>query len=366
MQRIILGILMLFSSFHLAAHQMSTAYMTANMDKQGNFNGDLQVRLFDLEQAIGLDLDSNGQLVWNEVLQRQVQIESYLNQNLQLLRGTKACTVQFSAAIQISQHFNEGYLLVPLQAHCAASGGFSINYTAIFAEDADHKLLLNISAPHTRISRVISSRQQQVDFDLGNNQWLSGAMEYIYQGILHIWIGTDHILFLMALLLTCALQRKNKRWVEIDQISQIIKDTAWIVTTFTLAHSITLTATAMDWISLNSRWIELGIAVSVLLAALNNIKPGVLKLGWLTFAFGLLHGMGFASVLAEVGLPDNQKLLAVLTFNIGVEIGQLTILAIVIPVLIMLRSKTWYQRYGVTAASLVIMIFAAQWSIERF
>lgn len=225
---------------------------------------------------------------------------------------------------------------------------------------------LNISSKDNQISRVISATQPQIRFDLNQSQWFSSTLEYIYQGMLHIWIGIDHILFLLALLLTCALQRKDKRWVEISQIGQIFKDTTWIVTTFTIAHSITLTATAMDWINLNSRWVELGIAISVLLAALNNIKPGILKLGWLTFAFGLLHGMGFASVLAEVGLPENQKLLAVLTFNIGVEVGQLTILAIVIPVLIMLRSKIWHQRYGVTAASLMIMLFAAQWSIERF
>ena len=111
---------------------------------------------------------------------------------------------------------------------------------------------------------------------------------------------------------------------------------------------------------------ELGIAISVLFAALNNIWPIVLRLAWLTFAFGLLHGMGFAGVLGELGLPADQQLLSILAFNLGVEIGQLAILAILLPVLILLRNTKLYSKGIMPVGSLLIAMMAVQWSIERW
>ncbi len=137
-------------------------------------------------------------------------------------------------------------------------------------------------------------------------------------------------------------------------------------TAFTLAHSVTLTATALGILNFSSHWVELGIALSVLFAALNNVWPIVLRLGWITFAFGLLHGMGFAGVLGELGLPENQKLLAILAFNVGVEIGQLAILALVLPLLIFLRHTNWYRNWGMQLGSIAIGLMAIQWSVERF
>ena len=161
------------------------------------------------------------------------------------------------------------------------------------------------------------------------------------------------------------LVRKNNKWQGIDSKVTIFKHTAWIVTAFTLAHSITLTATAMELVSPNSRWVELGIAISVLFAALNNIWPLVVRLGWVTFAFGLLHGMGFASVLGELGLSSDYQLLSVLAFNLGVEIGQLAILVVALPLLILARNRQWYQKWVMPAGSIAIALIAVQWSIER-
>jgi hypothetical protein len=109
-----------------------------------------------------------------------------------------------------------------------------------------------------------------------------------------------------------------------------------------------------------------GIAASVAVAALNNIFPLVIRLGWLTFAFGLLHGMGFAGVLGELGLPADQKVLTVLAFNIGVEIGQMVIVVAVLPLLILVRNSIWYSRYSLAAVSVVIALIALQWVFERF
>jgi hypothetical protein len=160
----------------------------------------------------------------------------------------------------------------------------------------------------------------------------------------------------LALLLPAVMQRREKKWHTIASVKTILTNTVWIVSAFTLAHSITLTATAMGWVNPNSRCVELGIALSVLFAALNNIWPLVLRLGWLTFAFGLLHGMGFAGVLGELGLPADQQLLSILAFNLGVEIGQLAMLAILLPLLILLRHIPLYSRGVMPAGSLIIAL----------
>lgn len=117
-----------------------------------------------------------------------------------------------------------------------------------------------------------------------------------------------------------------------------IISTTCIVTAFTLAHSLTLMATALDWVHFASRWVDVGIAASVAIAALNHLYPIVIRLGGMTFAFGLLHGMGSAGVLGERGLPADQKVLTVLSFNIGVELCQLVVVGAVLPLLILVAA----------------------------
>jgi hypothetical protein len=138
-----------------------------------------------------------------------------------------------------------------------------------------------------------------------------------------------------------------------------------VVTAFTLAHSITLTLASLSLISLPSRAIESLIAASVVLAALNNIVPlfrGRRPVA--AFVFGLIHGFGFASVLADLGLPRGAFALSLFGFNVGVEIGQMAIVAVFLPVAFLLR-RTWFYRQLLTKGSLLIMLLAGIWLIER-
>lgn len=358
-------LLMLCISYTSYAHQMSTSYLSMTIDDQGQISGSWQVRLFDINQKLPIDLNKDGQLIWSELQLNQLAIVDFLQASLSISRDQN-CPILFEGKQQIDQHFNEGYLVSQFSSSCKSSGPLTINYTAFFDIDSDHKAIVNINSEEHQYSRVISYENPTLLVDLLQSQLLATFNEYTYQGIIHIWLGTDHILFLLALLLTCGLFRKNGTWLAIAKPAQIFRDTAWIVTAFTLAHTITLTATAAGLINLESRWVELGIAISVLMAALNNVWPVVLRLGWITFAFGLLHGMGFAGVLGEVGLPSNQKLLAIFAFNLGVEIGQLAILIIVLPLLLLFSQQHWYRRWGVQCGSLAIGIMAIKWSIERF
>ena len=143
-------------------------------------------------------------------------------------------------------------------------------------------------------------------------------------------------------------------------------DVLKVVTAFTVAHSITLSLAALEVISLPSRLVEATIAASVVLAALNNIWPRVLERRWMVaFAFGLIHGFGFASVLADLGLPQNALLLALVGFNLGVEAGQLCIVGAFLPIAFFLRESTFYRRGIMAGGSALISLVALVWFIER-
>jgi hypothetical protein len=345
------------------AHQLSTSYITlSSTSEQNEYRGYWQINITDLEKMVALDINNDKQITWAEVKAKRSSISHFITEHLTLAQQQQTCSLSTQGAYQLSYHFNQPYLMMPLRFSCANQNAISLIYSAFFNADGNHKAIVNIN----NLSRVFSASNAKQTFNFNQSSFLSTFNQYVYQGVLHIWIGIDHILFLIALLLTCVLTRNAKQWQGISSYKPIIKHTTWIITAFTIAHSITLTATAMNLVATNSRWVEVGIALSVVFAALNNVWPLVLRLGWLTFAFGLLHGMGFASVLVELGLSSNYQLLSILAFNIGVEIGQLSILLIILPLLISVRNYRWYKKWLMPVGSLVIALIALQWSIERF
>lgn len=357
--------LLFFIGLQAQAHQLSTAYLQAGINTKGVIAGTVQLRLYDLDQSLALDSNNNGELTWGELQEHRDEVTAFVSEKLKFVRGENPCALAMEPEWKIDEHFGEGYLLLPLRAQCGLSGPLEIRYQAFFDRDSQHKLLVNFSSGNNHENRVISAGQPPLTVSSSEGDRLASAFEFVYQGMIHIWMGTDHILFLCALLLPSVLIRQGDKWTAQQNLRAILTNTFWLVTAFTLAHSITLTATALNILHLPSRWVETAIALSVMFAALNNIFPLVLRLGLLTFGFGLLHGMGFAGALGELGIPADQQLLSVLTFNLGVEIGQMAILLAVLPVLTLIRHYTWYSRFSLPAASLAITIIAGNWAITR-
>lgn len=177
--------------------------------------------------------------------------------------------------------------------------------------------------------------------------------DYLRLGYTHILPqGLDHILFVLGLFLL------SVRWRPI-----LIQ-----ITTFTIAHSITLGLVIYGIFSLPSRIVEPLIALSIAYVAVENLVTSELK-PWrlaLVFAFGLLHGMGFAGVLSDLGLPRSEFLTALLSFNLGVEFGQLTVIALAALLVVWYRHHAWYHRRVVVPASLVIATIGVYWTFVRF
>jgi hypothetical protein len=152
----------------------------------------------------------------------------------------------------------------------------------------------------------------------------------------------------------------------VDRLGEATREVLWVVTSFTVAHSITLSLAALGLVSLPSRLVESAIALSVVLAAANNLWPVVEHRRWLVaFGFGLIHGFGFASVLAELGLPTDALVLSLLGFNLGVELGQMAIVAVFLPFAYALRNTAFYLRGVFTVGSWLTLLVAFVWLVER-
>ncbi|HZO12762.1 MAG TPA: HupE/UreJ family protein [Polyangiaceae bacterium] len=191
--------------------------------------------------------------------------------------------------------------------------------------------------------------------------WTSTALSFGREGMVHLLTGYDHLLFVLTLLLAAGMRARQ------HGLRRALVDAARIVTAFTIGHSITLALASLEVIAAPSALVEAAIAGSIVLAAALNLwrpERGVER-AWLALAFGLVHGLGFSSVLAEVGLPRDQRLIALVSFNVGIELAQLAFVAAVIAPLGWLGRQRFYQRGVLVPSSIAISAIAAVWLVQR-
>jgi hypothetical protein len=188
----------------------------------------------------------------------------------------------------------------------------------------------------------------------------------IWQGVLHIWIGIDHILFLLALLLPAVLRREEGRWIAVSSFRAALWNILKIVTVFTVAHSITLALAALEIVQVPSRLVESVIALSIVLVAANNIF-GVVREGalWIILGLGLFHGLGFASVMGHLPFHMEKLIKVVIGFNIGVELGQMAIVCVAFPILFLMRKNRFYVPMILKGGSIVLALIAGVWFFQR-
>lgn len=185
---------------------------------------------------------------------------------------------------------------------------------------------------------------------LGRSDLGAVARRFLVLGVEHIWTGYDHLLFLCGLLL----------------VADRLRSMLIVVTGFTVAHSITLSLAALQLVTLPSALVEAAIAASIAFVGVENLwRPSPRRRALLTLLLGLIHGFGFAGVLAEIGLPRDALALALLCFNGGVELGQAAVAAAALPLLLWLRRWPGWDRKGVPAASIAVALAGLYWLVER-
>jgi hypothetical protein len=222
-----------------------------------------------------------------------------------------------------------------------------------------------VTTRESEASYVLRAGEQSLALAAASSP-VATALAYLREGAIHLVTGFDHLLFVLSLVLVASLGLRR------DGLRPTLRDVAWIVTAFTIGHSLSLCAAALGFVALPSAWVEAGIAASiVLVAAVNVVRPRApdassrRRRAVIAGAFGLLHGFGFSSVLAEVGLSAQHRLLALMGFNLGIELAQLAFVLAVLAMLMLLSRHAAYRRVVVQGGSLAIAVMGCVWTIER-
>jgi hypothetical protein len=365
MMRLLILCLTFFYAIAAYAHKPSDSYLSFAV--QNNvIEGQWDIALRDLDFALGLDANGDAEITWGEVRAKHAEIAAYAMSRLQLAAQGNTCPLTVTEHL-IDDHTDGAYAVLRFTAQCTAPiQVLQARYQLFFEIDPQHKGLLRLDYLGNSSSAIFSPEKASQEFTLKQVSKLQQFLDYAREGVWHIWIGFDHILFLLALLLPAVVFRHEKKWLAVAAFRPAFWSVLKIVTAFTLAHSITLTLATLGLISLPSRWVESTIAASVVIAALNNIYPLFREKRWMmAFTFGLIHGFGFASVLSDLGLPQGALVLALVGFNLGVEAGQLAIVAVFLPLAFALRYSWLYQRFILFGGSIVIAMLAAIWLAER-
>ena len=347
-----------------AAHKASDSYLALAVQGR-EVSGQWDIALRDIDFALGLDADGNGEITWGELRARHHDVAAWALGRLSLQRDG-ACELRVADNL-VDDHTDGAYAVLKLSGHCpSAAGELVLGYRLLFDLDALHRGLLRLDIDGVTRTGVMAPDRAEQRFAAGEVSRLDQFAQYLVEGIWHIWIGFDHILFLLSLLLPAVLVHEVRRWRGVARFREALAEVLWVVTAFTLAHSITLSLAALGLVELPSRLVESAIAASVVLAAANNLKPLVEHRRWMVaFGFGLIHGFGFASVLAELGLPQETLVLSLLGFNLGVEVGQLAIVAVFLPCAYALRQTPFYRIGIFIGGSVLTLGIALVWFIER-
>jgi len=347
------------------AHKPSDSYLT--VERAGRtLRGQWDIALRDLDAAIGLDANGDGEITWGEVRAKAPEITAYALSRLDVRSGGQPCALRATSTL-VDRHTDGAYAVLALAGDCPSDAPtLSVRYGLLFDIDPQHRGLMQYIERDASRSVVFAvDRPLQV---VGGES--GGAIEqfltYAHEGVWHIWLGFDHILFLLSLLLPAVLVRAHAAWEPAPSFRRAFVDVARVVTAFTVAHSITLSLAALGVVALPSRWVESAIALSVVLAAANNLRPIVKESRWIAaFAFGLIHGFGFAGALQDLGLPRGSLALSLFGFNVGVEAGQLALVALFLPIAFLVRATGLYRRVALVSGSAVIAAIAAVWLFER-
>jgi hypothetical protein len=363
--RILLIIAWLLLTVPAWAHKPSDSYLSLSI-QHDHIEGQWDIALRDLDNAIGLDSDGDGQLTWGEVRSKQDESSAYALSRLTLSTDNRPCKTQVLEQL-IEHHTDGAYSVLRFGSDCGgAIAQLSADYRLLFDVDAQHKGLLRLTQGGQTSTAIYTRDTTLQTFSIAEQSRWDESRQFIREGIWHIWMGFDHVLFLLALLLPAVLVRADGNWQAVNEFSGVCWNVVSIVTAFTIAHSLTLTLAALDVVRLPSRLVESTIAASVVLAGLGNLYPMMMSCRWIVaFGFGLIHGFGFAAVLTDLRLPQNSLLLSLVSFNVGVELGQLAIVAAFLPLAYLLRRSWSYSRLVLTGGSLAVIVVALVWFTER-
>ena len=379
---------LLFLPLMAQAHQSSTAYLTllpqhsstssnvsydSDSDPSHSMQAEYRLAVRDLALLLPIDANQDQAVTWQELLNQSTAIQALLREQLVFEQSAgqaiTSCQINEFQPLRLDQVAGLVYIDQVFSLHCNDAPLTQLRYLILDHIDAGHRLIITQTAYGSTVAnatpRTWMASTGTIALAVAPSHFQM-IKSYLIEGTHHLLVGIDHLLFLFCLLLPAVYCWRNGQQQPVSRAGPAIRQTLWIATAFTVAHSITLSLAALQVVHLPARWIEAAIAASIALAALNNIYP-VFKQrqAWIAFGFGLIHGFGFANVLSDLPLATSERVMALLSFNVGIELGQVVCILIFLPIALALRQTTFYRQVMLIGGSSLAVVIALLWMMQR-
>jgi len=348
------------------AHSASTAYLNITAD-QRNLAVQWSIAVRDLDDAVGLDDSGDGAVTWAEVKTQFDAIDAYALPRLTITAGGADC-VAGKVDHLVDQLGDGAYIVLRFPVSCPyADGTIGVRYALLFDRDPLHRGLLSLTAAGATHAVALSPDRPFAAFDAGSTLGATAA-SFFWAGVMHLLTGVDHMLFIAMLLVPALLMsgQAGRGGRQLLLPRGVFIETVKVLSAFTAAHATTLTLSVLQIVHIPVRLSETGIAITILVTAFDNIVNVLPRRRWpLAFAFGLIHGLGFANALGPLNLPGAALAVALLSFNLGLEAVQIAIAAVILPLGVVVRGDRLLSRFAVPVISAVVAIVAAALIVDR-
>ncbi|GAB3577156.1 HupE/UreJ family protein [Hymenobacter daeguensis] len=375
---------LLAGAFRAQAHPMPSSVVLLDLHP-GGVGAEIQLPLPELQAAFGHDVALNTETL---VARLGPGLRAYIARHVRPVSpdGRRWAVAVRALSVQAAEQTATGpyqelvatlWLTPPAGATART---FTFDYDVIVHQVVTHVVLVSVRRDweQGRVGEETPTEVGVIRLDVRNNVipalfisqagggWWAGFRGMVALGVRHIAEGTDHLLFLLVLLLPAPLLlTKGRRWGRFGGARYSLIRLLKVVTAFTVGHSITLLAGALGWLRLPGQPVEILIAVSILVSAAHALRPVFPgREAGVAAGFGLVHGLAFASTLAELQLPAGPMALSILGFNLGIELMQLFVIALTVPWLILLSYTPYYAAVRVGGAALAA-VAALAWIAER-
>ncbi len=338
----------------VSAHSLGSSTIAVRIEESG-VEATITVAIESLETALGVTGADDATIV--QYLDARLTLTGPLG-----VEWAETYTDPTRTTIEGIDSFS---VIVAFENGTEATDQFTVDYDAIIDAIPEHKAVVVLTNSSDEISTAGVITSADPTLAISDGRPAVPVADMIHFGYEHVLDGADHLLFLATLVLPAAFVASGGRWSDRRTPLETVRRVVHIVTAFTVGHSITLIASALGWVSFPSRPVEVLVAVSVAASAINAIRP-LTNHSEVSIAggFGLVHGLAFAGILADLGLDGSASLLTLLSFNVGVELAQLLAIALLLPSIYAISRTRWATPFRVTAASLALLA-ALGWLLER-